>query len=65
MVPRTSRPGLTFQLEERYLTPKEAGDQLGVCAKGRFDEFRVSASSLICARKACRDDPADLVAGRA
>lgn len=30
MVPRTSRPGLTFRLEERYLTPKEVSDLLGI-----------------------------------
>ena len=38
MVPRTSRPGLTFPLEERYLTPKEAGDQLGISRRtlGRY-----------------------------
>ncbi len=38
MVARTSRPGLTFQLEERYLTPKEAGEQLGMSSRtlGRY-----------------------------
>ena len=38
MVPKTSRPDLTFQLEERYLTPKEAGDQLRMSSRtlGRY-----------------------------
>lgn len=30
MVSRTSRPGLTFRLEERYLTPNEVCDLLEI-----------------------------------
>ena len=30
MVSRTSRPGLTFRLEERYPTSNEVGDLLGI-----------------------------------
>lgn len=30
MVSRNSRPGLTFRLEERYLTPQEVSDLLGI-----------------------------------
>ena len=43
MVPRTSRPGLTFQLEERYLTPKEASDLLGI-SRRTLDRFRTRNS---------------------
>ena len=39
MVSRTSRPGLTFRLEERYLTPKEASDQLGI-SRRTLDRYR-------------------------
>ena len=45
MVPRTSRPGLTFPLEERFLTPKEAGDQLGI-SRRTLDRYRRLKSGL-------------------
>ncbi len=43
MVPRTSRPGLTFPLEERYLTPKEASDLLGI-SRRTLDRYRTRNS---------------------
>lgn len=39
MVSRTSRPGLTFRLKERYLTSNEVGALLGI-SRRTLDRYR-------------------------